>query len=49
MAATCVKYDDGSGRYATNGFPQRKKISSKSKDAGLYDMTLFGTVAVYAV
>ena len=35
-----MKFDDGSGHYATNGFPPRKKFSSKSKDAGLYDTTL---------
>jgi len=37
MAAACVKFDDGSGRYAINGFPPRKKFSSKSKYAGLYN------------
>jgi len=39
MAAACVKYDDGSRHYVTNGFPPRKKFSTKSKDAGLYGTT----------
>jgi len=40
MAATCVKYDDGSGYYAKNGFPPRKKFSSRTKDTGLCDAHL---------
>jgi len=36
MALTCVKYDDGASHYITNGFPPRKKFSSKPKDTGLY-------------
>ena len=37
MAAACVKFDDESVHYARNGFPPRKKYSSKPKDAGLCD------------
>jgi len=40
MAETFVKYDDGSGYYAKNGFPPRKKFASKSKDTGLCDTLL---------
>ena len=39
MAAACIKYDDGSKHFVTNGFPPRKKFSTKSKDAGLCDTT----------
>ena len=35
-----MKYDDGSGYYAKNGFPPRKKFTSKSKDTGLCDTLL---------
>jgi len=43
MAARCMKYDGGSVNLATNGFPPRKKFTSKSKDAGLCELGYTGS------